>query len=640
VTEPPISGSHRTEPRDDGDDVDGVVLYDPTPRGPFPSLEPEPDRRGGRTLIAILLLASVALGGYQLFGRSGPADADDPSVPAMVPSGLGGAEAALVPVGTATKSGQAGGAVSLEVRARGAAGEPIADSLVEFVVASGSVEIEPASARTDSVGVARTTVLLPTTVSGHVVVAHLFGSDLETRFSVQALPGPPARVAATGGSGQEAEVTSLLPERASVLVTDSNGNPVPGVEILFEAGAGGSAAPSRVRTDSSGVASAMWRLGIDIGVQELRAMVRTTGSSVTFQANALGLPAAIEGAPRMLERAPVSVAPRELLVGGSFVCRLSDGRTQCRGADDQGQTAGAGVAGLVALTGGVSHACGLTSSGEASCWGDNDGGQLGDGSRTDRRSAVPVRTETRFNSLTAGLTHTCGVAGGSIAVCWGQNLSGQLGDGTRTDARFPRAVGGGILFRTLVAGWNHTCGITNDGNAFCWGPNGEGQLGDGTRQDRLSPTLVSGNMDALTAGTNHTCGLSDGQVLCWGSNRFGQLGDGTTETRDTPTRVTGLPSRATQLTAGAVHTCALATDGTAYCWGQNLRGQLGIGSNENQSSPTRVTGGLRFRTLEAGGAVTCGITTEGAEYCWGMNQDGQIGDGTRENRPSPVRVSG
>jgi alpha-tubulin suppressor-like RCC1 family protein len=129
-------------------------------------------------------------------------------------------------------------------------------------------------------------------------------------------------------------------------------------------------------------------------------------------------------------------------------------------------------------------------------------------------------------------------------------------------------------------------------------------------------------------------------VLCWGDNRFGQVGDGTNEGRAQPEPVVGLPSPALRLAAGAVHTCALVSDGSAYCWGQNLRGQLGIGSTENRNQATAVVGGLRFSSIYAGGALTCGITTDGAQYCWGLNQDGQLGDGTRENRSAPIRVAG
>jgi alpha-tubulin suppressor-like RCC1 family protein len=87
-----------------------------------------------------------------------------------------------------------------------------------------------------------------------------------------------------------------------------------------------------------------------------------------------------------------------------------------------------------------------------------------------------------------------------------------------------------------------------------------------------------------------------------------------------------------------VHSCALLTDGSAYCWGQNLHGQLGDGTTQNRSSPTRVAGDIRFRSLYAGGALTCGTATSGEEYCWGLNQAGQLGDGSRESRSAPTAV--
>jgi len=638
MSEPPIVGTHGPPPEEE-QQPEGVVLYDPTPREPLPDLEPEPSRSTS-VVVAVLVVLAVGLGGYQLFMRPVAPPTEPPTAPELVPSGLDPVEAALIPLSGASQRAEAGTTMDLEIRARGSAGAPIVDSLVQFVVVSGDAVLDSDSSRTDADGTAHATLLLPERVGQSVIVARLPGSDLQTRVVVEAVAGPPARLVATEGTGLEAEVTDIVPGRPVVLVTDRAGNPVPGVEITFDAvTGGGSAAPSRIRTDSLGTASVMWRLGMEIGTQELRATIRGTETAVTFRANALGRPTQIEGAPRELERGPVTVEPRPFVVGGSNVCRLVGGSARCRGANDRGQAGTTGTAGLVALAAGVSHMCGLDSSGEALCWGANDGGQLGDGSRTDRPSPVPVRAEIRFSSLTAGAAHTCGIAGGGVAVCWGQNLSGQLGDGSRTDARFPRAVGGGIFFRTLVAGWNHTCGLTANGNAFCWGPNGEGQLGDGSRLDRLTPTLVRGSIDVLAAGSFHTCGISGDEVLCWGQNRFGQVGDGTNESRAQPERVLGLPSRATAISAGAVHTCALVADGSAYCWGQNVRGQLGIGSTQNQNRATPVVGGLRFRSIYAGGAETCGVTVDGVEYCWGMNQDGQLGDGTRENRTSPVRVA-
>jgi alpha-tubulin suppressor-like RCC1 family protein len=386
------------------------------------------------------------------------------------------------------------------------------------------------------------------------------------------------------------------------------------------------------------VATASWRLGFEAGTQQLSATLLGTEQRVVFSATAREIPRANDGNPVPAELGPVTVVRRDFVIGGSHVCTLAGGIVQCRGANDRGQRAGTGLGGFVALATGNFHSCGLSATGEATCWGANDGGQLGDGSRVDHRtSSTAVRTQIRFSALTAGAAHTCGLAGGGVPFCWGFNQNGQLGDNSRTDARFPKTVGGGITFSTLVAGWYHTCGLTTTGNAWCWGLNSDGQLGDGSRLDRLVPTLVRGSIQSLAAGNAHTCGANPRQVLCWGDNRFGQLGDGTTEGRPQPAPVAELSS-VTQLVAGASHTCALQTDGTAHCWGQNLQGQLGDGTRTNRSSPVPVAGDLRFRSLHAGGALTCGIASDGAEYCWGFNQGGQLGDGTRESRSVPTPV--
>ena len=79
------------------------------------------------------------------------------------------------------------------------------------------------------------------------------------------------------------------------------------------------------------------------------------------------------------------------------------------------------------------------------------------------------------------------------------------------------------------------------------------------------------------------------------------------------------------LTAGSAHTCVLNSSGAAYCWGQNIVGQLGNGTGLNSTTPVAVAGGLTFSTLGGGGDTTCGITTTGAAYCWGDGTFGQLG---------------
>jgi alpha-tubulin suppressor-like RCC1 family protein len=93
------------------------------------------------------------------------------------------------------------------------------------------------------------------------------------------------------------------------------------------------------------------------------------------------------------------------------------------------------------------------------------------------------------------------------------------------------------------------------------------------------------------------------------------------------------------LTAGWYHNCALTSVGTAYCWGQNDRGQLGDGSWINRQIPVRVAGALVFAQLTAGVDYTCGRTIGGATYCWGYGGDGQLGDGTAQTRNVPVPVT-
>ncbi|MEJ2205749.1 MAG: hypothetical protein P8170_16750, partial [Gemmatimonadota bacterium] len=335
---------------------------------------------------------------------------------------------------------------------------------------------------------------------------------------------------------------------------------------------------------------------------------------------------------------PLAVVRRDHAVGGEHVCILSGGTVRCRGANDRGQSRGTGAGPLRSLVAGLSHTCGLDDAGAAVCWGGNESGQLGDGSRSDGARARPVQGELRFAMLAAGVYHTCGLDRAGRIHCWGGNPDGQLGDGTRDDHSEPGLVESSAVFRSVVAGWNHTCGLEITGGVLCWGSNDDGQLGDGSRRERPSPVRVPGTFSALAAGSAHTCGIRGGRALCWGDNSFGQLGDGTTTSRSRPVAVPNLGDGVVEITAGAMHTCALLEGGTLYCWGQNLRGELGDGTTQDRVRPTLVAGRLAFRSVKAGGAATCAFSTDGSEYCWGQNRSGQLGDGSRTDRAVPTRV--
>ena len=365
--------------------------------------------------------------------------------------------------------------------------------------------------------------------------------------------------------------------------------------------------------------------------------------------------------------------------GSSHTCGLTlEGVVYCWGANDAGQL-GIGASdnnphptparttgghNFVALSVGDSHSCALTASLTAYCWGEGQGGRLGDGADVRRAAPVVVQGGLAFASLSAGGDHTCGISTGGTAYCWGVNNRGQLGDSSTTDRFVPtRVATGGLVFLSIAAGAFHSCGLAAAGSAYCWGDNSEGQLGDtspaglclgtcssGPLPGSLAPVPVSTALVfvALTAGTPHTCGVAMGEgrkgaAYCWGDGDYGQLGNGSQSGSLVPVPVVGSLTF-TSLSARQLHTCGIAAGNTAYCWGWNPDGQLGIGSTSwngapGSTSPARVSGELSFSSISAGGDHSCALTPAGAAYCWGAGSFGQLGNGDTVLVTVPVPVA-
>ncbi|MEW6684219.1 MAG: HYR domain-containing protein, partial [Nitrospirota bacterium] len=298
------------------------------------------------------------------------------------------------------------------------------------------------------------------------------------------------------------------------------------------------------------------------------------------------------------------------------------------------------------IAAGYNHTCALLADGTVHCWGDNTYGKLGDGTNAPF-STVPVSVSgmSTATTIAAGVAHTCALLADGTVHCWGDNTYGELGDGMNTPlSNVPVSVSGISTATAIATGAFHTCALLADGTVHCWGDNTYGELGDGMNTPLSNvPVSVSGisTATAIAAGYDHTCALlADGTVHCWGRNGDGQLGDGTNAPFSTvPVSVSGI-STATAIAAGDLHTCALTSDGTVECWGQNFYGQLGDGTNAPSAVPVSVSGISTATAIATGQLHTCALLADGTVTCWGYNGSGRLGDGTNAPSNTPVSVSG
>ncbi len=225
-----------------------------------------------------------------------------------------------------------------------------------------------------------------------------------------------------------------------------------------------------------------------------------------------------------------------------------------------------------------------------------------DGNSIPGDGCEPDCQPTEVLQLTAGRAHTCALLTGGQVRCWGANDQGQLGLGTNADRSAVQPYQNGIVSlggpaAFIAAGADHTCALMTDGSLRCWGANGHGQLGLGNSaalgDDELPSSIPPINfgldVTAVAAGGDCTCAIfTDGTLRCWGDNTYGQLGLGSTDDvgdDEIPSQAAAqvaLGGTAALVTTGGYFTCAVLSDGHhARCWGQNARDELGLGTTTN-----------------------------------------------------------
>lgn len=252
-----------------------------------------------------------------------------------------------------------------------------------------------------------------------------------------------------------------------------------------------------------------------------------------------------------------------------------------------------------------------------------------------------------YFDVASGAGYTCGIVG-SVGTtsgqlkCWGNYTNGKLGLGSiASDQSVPSDVVSLNNTSVVATGVNHTCAIHNS-QLYCFGANDYAQLGNGVSSP--SPTLTpqtlgaAGEFSDIKVGSLHSCALrTDSTVACWGDNVYKQSQPGSAATTiSTPTQVPSL-TNITSLSLGSNHSCAVSASGIVSCWGNNTNGELGY-SGASASTPTAVSG--NYLKVSAGFTHTCAIgSTGGLVYCWGNNTYGQLGNNTTTSSPTPVTVS-
>ncbi|NYE62719.1 hypothetical protein FHW58_003938 [Duganella sp. 1224] len=296
--------------------------------------------------------------------------------------------------------------------------------------------------------------------------------------------------------------------------------------------------------------------------------------------------------------------------------------------------------------------------GKLYAWGQNNWGQLGDSSTTQRLSPVVVSNgaaATAWTKIAVGDQFAIGLransgssttAGGTLWA-WGLNSNGQLGLGDQVNRSVPTLIGKDTNWVGVWAGKYHVVALKSDGTLWAWGRNSEGQLGDLTLQVRTAPVKVGGTdktntatYTAASAGGTHTMAIAkDGSLWTWGDNTYGQLGNAAVSTTPVPT-----PAKIGSLTynavaAGATHSVAIDSTGKLWAWGNNGSGQVGNNAGSGTvSAPAQITTDSDWTIIAAGGAHTLAVRSNGTLWAWGANSDGQLGDGSGIDQISPIQV--
>jgi len=352
----------------------------------------------------------------------------------------------------------------------------------------------------------------------------------------------------------------------------------------------------------------------------------------------------------------------QVSIGNQFVLAIrNDGRLFAWGVNSSGQLGlgdtilrsspvlvGNNSWSAISAAIGGNNSAGIASDGKLFTWGNNNTGQLGDGTTINKSSPVQISSGSSFSLVAAGPGFLLAASTNYALFTSGGNSVGQLGDGTTINKSTPVQITDPSVqsWIFISAGTSYSGGIDNLGKLYTWGTNFLGILGHGDTINRSKPTIVSGSTSwsKVSAGGVNTLGITNlGALYAWGQNNVGQIGDGTTINKSSPVQI-GSSSWSAVAASDSV-SMAIRSDNTLWTWGHNSVGQLGIGLTTNRSSPVQVVAGAQWSSIASSGnntmvAISIATGTSNKLYLWGFNASGQLGTGDTVNRSSPTLLAG
>ncbi|MFI7125809.1 RCC1 domain-containing protein [Nonomuraea sp. NPDC050153] len=308
------------------------------------------------------------------------------------------------------------------------------------------------------------------------------------------------------------------------------------------------------------------------------------------------------------------------------------------GNDDQKVPVNVGQqdAGFTEVAGSLTHSLAIAADGSVWAWGENNNGQLGDGTYTDTNVPVKVQNLNGVVEVAAGLGFSLARTSTGNILAWGDNTFGQLGLGWfGGSAPTPQPLHGQRDITHIEAGWFHSMALRNFSTVLVWGSNSRGQLGDGTDISKASPTELtglggeSGPPFDIAAGFYHSLAVrGDGTLLAWGANNFGQLGNGTTAVTPSfsPVPVIGSYGPVKALAAGCTQSYLVDGSGRVWAWGDNSQAQVAF-TGSVVTQPQIIPNLSGVQDVAAGCAFGLALTGGGGAYGWGKYESGQTGTG-------------